>query len=331
MRRSIFVIFVMLGFLYPSVIIAEEVRLSLDEAIAIALRDNRDILLKAEELKKAKTKIAEAKASLLPTLNFIGSWTDTRGSYSKDIAQTSTQTTLKQVLYKGGRIINTIKFNEYEVSIAESILDKAKLDVLLNVKKAFYTLLLTREFVDLNKSMMDNMLEHLQSMKERYKSGQASESDVLSIESSLSNVGQACESSLNQVESAQGLLNNVLYLEKSVKITPEANLDYDKREVAFDEAFLKAMRNRPEIKQYEAQRQANLKTIEIAKSDTRPNIYASWDYYSRSHTIGTTGSLSKNSNDNNIIGLVFSWPIFDGWAAKAKVEQAIVDLKEPWN
>jgi outer membrane protein TolC len=36
----------------------------------------------------------------------------------------------------------------------------------------------------------------------------------------------------------------------------------------------------------------------------------------------------ENWSDHNIIGIGFSWPIFDGWATKARVEQAIVDLKQ---
>jgi outer membrane protein TolC len=28
------------------------------------------------------------------------------------------------------------------------------------------------------------------------------------------------------------------------------------------------------------------------------------------------------------MGITFSWPVFDGWAAKSKIEQSIVDLKE---
>lgn len=37
--------------------------------------------------------------------------------------------------------------------------------------------------------------------------------------------------------------------------------------------------------------------------------------------------MEKNQNDYNVIGLTFSGPIFDGWLTKAKIEQAIVDLK----
>jgi len=321
-RITLAVIFILM---FPLLARAEEISLTLDEAVVIAIRDNRDILLKAEDVQKAKLKIAEAQSPLFPSLSFTGGWTDTRGYYTKDIAQTTTQTTLKQTLYKGGKIINTIKYNEYGFEIAQAVLDKTKLEIVLNVNGAFYTLLLANEYANLNKGILENTKEHLQFLQARYANGQASESDILKIKDSLESVQQAYEASLNQIEASQTLLKNLLYLSEGVQIKPDAEFNYETKELAYDQAFLKAMSTRPEIRQYEAQVKANQKGIEIAKADNRPTIYASWDYYSRSHlAAGTT----RNWNDYNVIGFTFSWPVFDGWATKAKVEQAIIDLKE---
>lgn len=324
MKRLIFgsIIFI---FLLAGVVNAQELTLSLDEALLIALRQNRDILLKAEDVNKAKEKIAEARAGLYPALNFTGTWSDTRGYYAEDLSSTTTQTTLKQYLYKGGKVINTIKYNGYSFEVSEALLDKARFETVLSVKKAFYALLLAEELAKLNKGILGNSQGHLDVLRIRYSEGQASESDVLKVESALSSVQQAHEASLNQVESGLVLLKNLLYLDEEVKINTRGGFSYEYKEIAYDEAFLKAMKSRPEIRQYEAQLEANKKSIELAKADTRPNIYASWDYYSRSHAAAAT---QKGWNDYNILGLTFSWPVFDGWAARAKLQQAMVDLKE---
>jgi len=324
MKRAILILIILI-LAFPSFLKAEEeIPLTLDEAIAIALRDNRDVLLRAEDVKKAKEKIAEAQSSLFPTLTFTGGWTDTRGIYTKDSSQTATQATLKQYLYKGGKIINTIEQNKDKLAVSSALFDKTKLDVVLNVQKAFYTLLLAEEFTHLNKGIVDNTRQHLNSQEARYQDGQASESDILKIKESLSSVDEAYQASLNQVEASQELLRDLLYLSKDLQITPRAQFSYEPKDIAYDEGFLKAMQKRPEIRQYEAQEKADKKAIEITKADNRPSIYASWDYYSRSHVSATA---TRNWNDYNVLGLTFSWPIFDGWATKAKVEQAIIDLK----
>ena len=313
--------------LLPCSLLGADISLTLDEAIAIALRDNRDILIKAQDIKKAKEKISEAKADFFPSLNFTGTWADARGLYAKDIASVKTQATLKQYLYKGGKTINTITYNEYGVSVAQALVDKTKLEIIFNVQKAFYTLLLAQEYSGINKEILDNVKAHLSSQSLRYQNGQVSESDILNINKSMSNIEEAYELSLNQIQAAQSLLKNLLYAQDNIKINPQGEFLYEQDEVAYDEAFLKAMRTRPEIQQYEAQQAAAKKSIEIARADSRPAIYASWDYYSSSVS-SLTFSPTKAWNDYNLIGLTFSWPVFDGWATRHKVEQSIVDLKE---
>ncbi|MFA5411654.1 MAG: TolC family protein [Candidatus Omnitrophota bacterium] len=326
--NKIIAYFLIVFLFLPSLCLGAEegISLALDEAVAIALRDNRDILLKAEDVKKAQLKIAEANAALFPTLDFTGSWTDTRGLYPKDISKSATQATLKQYLYQGGKIVNTIKQNRDEFEVSLALLDKAKLETILTVKKAFYTLILADEFTGLNEAILSNTREHLKAAEARYLTGEVSQSDILRLQESLSSVESAYEASLNQAESSRAVLNNLLSLDKDVKIIPEGEFSYEPREVIFDEAFLRALEARPEIRQYLAQEKADKRAIEIAKSDNRPSIYASWDYYSQS-TSTLSFSPIKGWQDYNIVGLTFSWPLFDGWATKAKVEQAIVDLK----
>jgi outer membrane protein TolC len=324
MKKAV-VFLIVVNFLCCSEVWAQQIHLTIDEAIALALRDNRDILLKSEDVKKAKLKIAESRADIFPSINFTASLTDTRGYYTKDIDSTSTQSTIKQYLYKGGKTTNTIEQDRYKLAVKEALLDKSRLEIALNVKKAFYALLLSMDFRDLNKSILENTMQHLDYAKARYRSGEASMSDVLKIESSLGNIRQVYEVSFNQAESGAVLLKNLLYLDEKVDIVPDSKFVYEPRDIEYDKALLAAVGARPEIKQYGAQESADRKAIEIAKADNRPSVYASWDYYSRSHASATT---TRGWNDYNVIGLTFSWPIFDGWATKAKVEQAIVDLRE---
>ncbi len=306
---------------------AEEITLTFNEAVAIGLRDNRDILLKTGDVGKAKLKIAEAQAGIFPTLTYTGSWFYTAGLYTKDISQQTSQITLKQYLYRGGKVINSIKYNDYKLEVAQSLLDKAKLEIIFDFSQAYYTLSLSNFFVGLNKAILDNSREHLDYINARYKNGQASETEILQAQASLSNVEQAYEASKTQQEAARALLNNLLSLDKDVLVVPSTEFKFTPKDIAFDQGFLKAMQTRPEIKQFEAQLKADKSAIEVQRAGNRPDIYASWDYYGRSHRVTTTVN-TRNWNDYNVFGVTLSWPIFDGWKTKALVEQAIVDLKQ---
>ncbi|MBU2102773.1 MAG: TolC family protein [Candidatus Omnitrophica bacterium] len=306
---------------------AGEITLALDEAIAIALRDNRDMRLKESDVQKAKAKIFESRTGFLPTVSATAVWSKTSDYYpDKDISQVSAQATVKQTIYKSGKIINTLQQSRYGFEVSRAILDGARLDTVFSVTKAFYTYCLAREYAALNKKILENTEEHLAMVVARYRDGQASESDVLAIRESRASVMEAVAASASQVEAARALLCNLLALDKDIAITPRGDFDAGPKEVAYEEAFLEAMSRRPEIRQYVAQEKSSQKAVEIARADGRPTIYASWDYYNKSHVVGASG-ITRNWNEHNVLGVTVSWPIFDGWATKAKVEQALIDVK----
>ncbi|MCK9572366.1 MAG: TolC family protein [Candidatus Omnitrophica bacterium] len=325
MRKIIFSLILFI-FILPCAGFCADVPLSIKEALTIGLRDNRTLLLKAQDVEKAKLEISASQAGLFPTLDFLGGWNYTQGYYNKNVTEVTSQFTLRQDLYTGGRVFNSIKYNGYKFEVTQALLDKAKLEIILDVAKAYYTLLLSDQYVVLNTQILENSKEHLNYIEARYKNGELSRTEVLKSKASLAAVEKAYDSSKMQLENTQLLLNNLLYLDKDVRITPQDKFEFQPKDVAFEQGFLKAMQTRPEIRQLEAQMKADKSAIEVAKSTGRPEIYASWDYYSRSRAVLTTIN-TKNWNDYSIIGLTVSWPIFDGWLTKAKVEQAIVDLK----
>jgi len=119
-------------------------------------------------------------------------------------------------------------------------------------------------------------------------------------------------------------------LEKDTVIKPVGEFSSEARDVAFDEAFLKALKERPEIRQLDARVKMAGENIEVAKANARPSVYASWDYYSTSRLGGgiVVGATPiKNWNDYNVIGITVSWPVFDGWMTRAKVDQALIEVK----
>ncbi len=329
MKKHVGILLLMVLCGFRSAPAAEPLTLSLDEAVLIAVRDNRDMLMRAEDVAKAKAAIREATSGLYPTLTFTGGWSYSRGLFQKDFGQTATQLGSRQVLFRSGKTVNSIRSKEYAYAASQALYDRAKLETVLAVRKAFYALLLAEELRTLAKGVVENTKAHLSWVEARFESGEASASDVLGMKQSLASVQEAYEASVNQVEANAALLEALLYLDAGVVVKPVGDFAYDPKEFAYDDAFLKAMETRPEIRQLEAELQAARRQVAIAKADARPAITASWDYYSRSHggISGITTGTSKNWNDNNTIGLIVSWPVFDGWLTASKVEQARVELK----
>ena len=265
--KKLFLLLSIIFILHNPLLAKEVVMLTLDEAQGLALRDNREILLKAEDVKKAKLKIAQSRADLFPSVSLNGGWTDTRGYYAKDTVQASAGANAKLYLYRGGKTTNIIKYNNFNLEVSKALLDKAKLETLLRVQRAFYTLLLAKEYSELNKNILAKTQAYLEMVNARYAAGEASESDVLRIKESHCGIEAAFQVSLNQIESGQALLRNLLFLAEDVVIKPQGELACEEKEVAYDEAFLAAMKNRPEIRQYLAEVQAAKTNVEIARAE----------------------------------------------------------------
>ncbi len=307
----------------------QDVSLTLEDAILIAARDNRDLLLKQEDVSKASAAVREARAAGLPSVTLAGSWSDTRELYSKDINTGGLQVSLRQPLFKGGSVTNTIRYNEFTLKASEALLDKGKMELIAQVRTAFYTLLLARELAGLNQAIAENTRAHYDALQEKYLRGELSDYDTHKAFLAIQNTRQEYESAQRQVEVSGNALKALLALDPAVDVHAVGELDYQLRDLACDEAFLKALALRPEIRQYEAQVQAARVSVEIARAGMRPSVEASWDYYLRSRvSVGGVTSFGKNMNDYNIIGVTLSWPVFDGWATKAKVEQALAGLRQ---
>ncbi len=305
----------------------EGVRLSLEDALALALRQNPGVRLSLEEVTRSRAALAEARSALLPSLKSTASFTDTRALYAKDVRSLKADVGLSQVLFAGGRIVKTIALAREGVVIAEAQLEGARLESALLTRKAFFTGLLAQKLQTLNAHILENTAAHVSLERARYDAGESSHSDVLRIERSLAAVRAACESSRNQERAAQAALQTVLGLQPQVIVVADGQMTYEEKELAFDEALLEALRSRPEIRQFEAQEKQAAASVVVAKAATRPQITAAWDYYSSSTPVTATSS-ARAWHDYQVAGITVSWPLFDGWAAKNKVDQALAGLSQ---
>jgi len=326
--KKIILFYLLIFFLCMPVGFTRDITLTLDEAVVLALRDNRNVLLGAEAVEKAKWKIRETWSQILPTLNFTIDRDTTQEFRDKPYTSTLVNATLKQVIFKSGKIINAIKQNEYNRDVQTALLDKTKLDLVFQVKKAFCTLVLANYFSELNQQILRNTKQHCQMVAARYQKGEVSENELLSVKASLESAKKNYEASLNQANTSEAILRNVLFMDDSAHIIPQAKFFYEPREIIYDKALLAAMAKRPEIKQYEAQEKADKKALSIARAGSMPEIYATWDSYGGDRFVTATTVGSGKWKNYNVYGFTLTWPLFDGFLTKTKIEQAIVDVKQ---
>jgi len=193
------------------------------------------------------------------------------------------------------------------------MVDRAVETIDLNVKKAFYGLLLAKKnLVDLEQSIRV-MKGYNSEASKGYASGIMTKSDKLSTQVRLAEMQDQKLQILDGIKNAEDSLRMMLALGKEDAIVPVGSLSAAKLPASVKSAStegrsdLRALKAFEEVTGYQHD-------MERAKYLPRVNAFAQQNWHDSSF-LGTEGSSWS-------IGLNMQWNIFDGMATRGKVQEA---------
>jgi len=205
---------------------AGEIVLTLDDALLTALKENRQLAQGRAGEEAARARVSLANSAVLPAVDISGTLGMTRGLYSKDVGELSEQVSVRQYLYKGGAISAAMSKSKFDLSAAQASLSRDKQEVLLKVKKSFFTLVLAERYRRLSRFIAVNARQHLDYVSELHRRGQASESEIIGKRSSLRSAMYLYSNAATQKKSAGEILGNLLYLKSGDEIAAAGRLRY---------------------------------------------------------------------------------------------------------
>ncbi len=313
--------------LNTAVALAAPVELTLDESIAMALRNNPTVKMAESDKNKAVWGIDQAKAGKKPTLkyDFSGSHfkkqsTGTGKMYISD--SFSHDFTLSVPLYTGGSLENKIEQAKLGLKSADLSLEKAKQQIKLDATTGYYGILQARNSVKVAQESVDSLAEHLKNVQAQYDVGTVAKADVLRSEVELANAQQTLIKAQNSYELAVSNLNNVIGLPLGTELTIKDELKYQKYPLSLDESIQYALNNRPDIAAANIAVESAQKDIEIAKAGKRPTVTAS------AATGWSDDDLPGTKNNDWSLGVSASWSIFDSGLTDSQVKQANAALEK---
>jgi len=263
---------------------AETLRLTLEEAIGLGIKNSSTIQSKGIAIGSAKAATAATKAARYPSLALTGTWTrlfqkPSRVSFFDPsgglIGTTGFQVALNplalsfdlnQPIYTFGKIKNSIQKNEKGTEAAEMDLKEETRKLAVEIKKVFYGYILAKEVVKINEETLKFKEETLDAARKKYEVGIVSDFEVLQAESDVANFHPQLISSRNQVRFALLAVMDLLNLKEEddqefdVELIGELKPEYyslDKQEI-----FRKALDNKYEIQSFQ-------KGMEVAEFQTK--------------------------------------------------------------
>jgi len=311
--------------LNTAAVLAAPVELSLDDSVAMALKNNSSIKVAEADREKADWAVSEAKAGKQPTVTF--SHTDSH--YKSDPSSSGVSVirdkfdnklSLGVPLYTGGKLEGTIEQAKLSLKSADLAIEKSKQQVKLDATTGYFSILQARNLVKVNEQSVESLAAHLKNVQAQYAVGTVAKSDVLRSEVELANAQQNLIKAQNSYDLAISSFNNVIGLPLDTELSIKDDLKYEKYTLSLEDSITYGLANRPEAAQAQANIDVAKQGIKVAKSGSLPTVAFS----------GTTDwndtDFPGADNNNWSLSLAASWNVFDSGLTKSKVKQAVAGL-----
>ena len=314
--------------------------ITIEEAIALAIQNNKQLQQARLNLKRSEQQLQEAKAARYPVLSAgVGlSQTDSAQAeislesnrqLGNNIEDESFQRTfngnlnLEYDVYTGGGRGATIQRAEKEVEVARLNLEQINFETRFQASRDYYSLQNADSQVNIEQAAVREATETLKNAELLKQAGSGTEFDVIRAEVELANAKQRLITAQAQQSTARRQLIATLDVGQQIelrtadKIEPAGDWKF-----TLEETIVMAYSNRAELQQLLLDKEINLKDKQIALAAVRPQVGIAASYnLLDAHDDGV------GINDGYSVSANVEWNIFDGGAARARARQSETDAE----
>ncbi len=311
--------------------------LNLDEALRLAIGNNKTIKQSQQDKDAAWARVVQARGGFLPDISAAGVYTFTHqvplipipaGSFGPNFPPSALSARIDTTfeynagfngtwtLFAGGMLYHNYAAAKKMYESAEEQEQAEKQEVVYQVKKAYYNLLLASESVDVLKHSIDLASEHYRVTKDRYSAGEASELDMLNASVSLSNLQPQFIGAQNNVKIAGLALKNILGVEftSDVCANPDVVLPEFSKDLGYYEDRAKENNYQLKIINKQLSALSDYKKLSIGRFSPTLALAGNYNWLSNEFT-GTWQSIYQAE-------LVLSIPLFNGGTDIGRFKEA---------
>ncbi|MDR3456762.1 MAG: TolC family protein [Verrucomicrobiae bacterium] len=321
--------------------------LSLADALNTALIQNATILKAKNDFEASQGLVISTRAVALPQVTAGGQYEDEQktlvqnfpGNTSPQPHQTwSTDIQISQTIYDGGKSIAALRSASVTKKQAVAIYQTAVADTLLQVRLAYYSVLLAEQQIVVNEASVKLLQKELEDQQHRLDAGTVPKFNVLRAEVAVANQRPALIQARNSYRIAKNNLANLLgynlprEIWEDIPFNLTDGFDTAPMQVNLPDAIQEALQKRTELETL--RRTVDLQKLNVvsARSGYQPavSVFAGYDWNS-SQFASDLGDHFRGW----VAGAKLDWAIFDGGTtygrtktAKAQLEKAKTDLTD---
>lgn len=308
--------------------------LDLRTAIVFALDNNFAIRQARERIREQEGILIEISSRQIPNVGADAAYqrNTTEIGQGFPLADRGWQINLtaSQVLFAGGGVRSAIKSAKLAREAALLDLQAVINQALLDVRTAYYQVLLAREQIKVQESNLELLQEQLKTATDRFQAGTVSSFERLRAEVAVANARVPLITARNDYRLAIEALRQTLGFttdqrETLTKVPDiQGTLEYAPVKFELEAAFSAARANRPDIERLVKLTAAGESAVTTARSTYYPSVSAFGGWALRK---GATNDFG-DSADGWLAGVQAQWSIFDGRATAGRVAQARSQLEQ---
>lgn len=318
------------------------ITLSLNKTVQLAFINNKEIQIQAQEVEAAKADLLGANSEFLPTVDVDYSYTYNDGSLTSSLGQIGTgkkdvgvfagykndnilSTTLKETIFRGGSRVANFKQTELRLKAQKEALRAKKLDIEFEAKRLYHGLQYAYETKRIAENLVTQAEAHYEDVKNKFRQGTASRFDLLQSKVHVSRTIPALVDAASAVELIKAELKKLLSLDMKNNVEPAKPLSYSEVNVNEGEFLDIAYMQRPEMILKSLGVDIKKWGISFARAGNLPTVEAKAGYLYRSNNLN---NMFNERHNNWEAGISVSIPVFDGFATKAKIDNAKAKYSE---
>jgi outer membrane protein TolC len=358
-------LFLILLFILTNLSYSQTQSFTIDEAIRTALKNNSDIKIAVMNVQKASAAVHEAFGYALPSLDFSAGFTHFvekpktpfpdfaallgNATYSilfdenviprddskfKPVGYSlqsfalsnnyETKLQLTQILFNSA-VFRGIGASQIYLDLSKAQLKNTISTTILNVQKAFYGVLLTKEVYLITKASFENAQENYKNVSALYEQGLVSEFDNLQAEVQVENIRPTLLNMENKLKDAKDGLKILLGLNPEKEIDVEGNITYQPMPIPEHQDMIEAvLKSNLSLETLDLKARVDDAFIDLDRAEYWPTL-AAFGNYSYS---GSSDNWDFQNYSSLTVGLNLSINIWKGQQTANRVEQSTLNYQQ---
>ncbi len=339
--------------------------LTLEDAIKTALDNNREVKISKMNIDKADAAVDEAFGYALPSVDISANFSHlvekpktpfpdfeallTNAAYNilfdegviprddnkylpistklQSFAQANsfeTKAQVTQILFNSA-VFRGIGASQIYLDLSKVQLESTVAGTVLDVKKAFYGVLVSKELLQIMQTSLTNAEENLSNVNAYNKQGLTSDFDVLQVEVRVENLRPQVVELENVLENAKNGLKILLNISQNQEIDVKGEFEYNPVDLSEANQYNeRALRENLDIKSLQIKKNVDDEFINLERADYWPSLAA---FGSLAYS-GSSDEFDFQTYNTAVVGLSLSMNLFKGGRVSNKVEQALIASRQ---